>query len=38
MDQSVLNPLNPTNRKGLLLTAFLLLVAIPDKRATGCRL
>lgn len=35
MDLSVLNPLNPENREGLIVAAFLLAVAIAGKVATG---
>ena len=35
MDLSVLNPLNPENREGLIVAAFLLTVAIAGKVATG---
>ena len=35
MDLSVLNPLNPDNRQGLVLAAFLLVVAIAGKVAAG---
>ncbi len=35
MDLSVLNPFDPANRAGLLMAAFLLLVAIVGKLATG---
>ena len=35
MDLSVLNPLNPENREGLIVAAFLLTVAIVGKVATG---
>ena len=35
MDLSVLNPLNPENREGLIVAAFLLIVAIAGKVATG---
>jgi len=35
MDLSVLNPFNPANREGLIVAAFLLIVAIAGKVATG---
>jgi Kef-type K+ transport system membrane component KefB len=35
MDLSVLNPLNPDNREGLIVAAFLLTVAIAGKVAAG---
>jgi len=35
MDLSVLNPLDPANREGLIVAAFLLTVAIAGKVATG---
>ena len=35
MDLSVLNPVNPANREGLIVAAFLLIVAIAGKVATG---
>jgi len=35
MDLSVLNPLNPENREGLIVAAFLLTVAIAGKVAAG---
>ena len=35
MDLLVLNPLNPENREGLIVAAFLLIVAIAGKVATG---
>ena len=35
MDLSVLNPLDPANREGLVLAAFLLVVAIAGKVAAG---
>ena len=35
MDLSVLNPFNPENREGLIVAAFLLIVAIAGKVATG---
>jgi Kef-type K+ transport system membrane component KefB len=35
MDLSVLNPLDPANREGLVVAAFLLTVAIAGKVATG---
>jgi Kef-type K+ transport system membrane component KefB len=35
MDLSVLNPLDPANRKGLVVAAFLLVVAIAGKVAAG---
>ena len=34
-DVSVLNPLNPANREGLIIAAFLILVAIIGKLVTG---
>ena len=35
MDLSVLNPFNPANREGLIVAAFLLIVALAGKVATG---
>ncbi|MFM7652907.1 MAG: cation:proton antiporter, partial [Vulcanococcus sp.] len=35
MDLSVLNPFDPANREGLIVAAFLLIVAIAGKVATG---